>query len=317
MNPYYKPYWTEDEDILEHFGILGMKWGVRRFQNKDGTLTKAGKQRYSELYREKASKDTRTPTKIKGQSYDQDIRFPAGSVGYRVSGKEKFDEDRPLYLSYDKSDHVQYIATAIGHPDYGIASDSYIPGEGVKALYSIELKAKEPIKAPSYQHAMETFVEMIDSEGVAKINPYSPQCIAGKNFLDSIGGKTLSEIGPETAYRNFVDTLRRPDRKEFFDKFSKKLEEKGYNALVDPEDKQYEEDDYNFYKAPMLILDPKKTVAVSKTTKLTGKELKYFHNYDMGFGEVDRIDEYLEKGYRKFDSEEMKIHKKWRKWYDS
>ena len=31
---------------LTHHGILGMKWGVRRFQNKDGSLTAAGKKRY-------------------------------------------------------------------------------------------------------------------------------------------------------------------------------------------------------------------------------------------------------------------------------
>lgn len=34
-------------DILVHYGILGQKWRVRRFQNEDGSLTKAGKQRYA------------------------------------------------------------------------------------------------------------------------------------------------------------------------------------------------------------------------------------------------------------------------------
>lgn len=36
------------QDELWHWGIKGMKWGVRHYQNKDGTLTTAGKKHYGE-----------------------------------------------------------------------------------------------------------------------------------------------------------------------------------------------------------------------------------------------------------------------------
>lgn len=39
-------YIYKGEDELTHWGVRGMKWGVRRYQNKDGSLTPAGKKRY-------------------------------------------------------------------------------------------------------------------------------------------------------------------------------------------------------------------------------------------------------------------------------
>ena len=39
---------TENE--LIHFGVKGMKWGVRRYQKKDGSLTSGGKKRYNNVY---------------------------------------------------------------------------------------------------------------------------------------------------------------------------------------------------------------------------------------------------------------------------
>lgn len=44
----YNPYWNSACEI-EHHGVLGMKWGVRRYQNKDGSLTSEGKKRYKNL----------------------------------------------------------------------------------------------------------------------------------------------------------------------------------------------------------------------------------------------------------------------------
>lgn len=44
-------------NYLEHHGILGQKWGVRRYQNSDGSLTDAGRKRYSSMAPKKVQKE--------------------------------------------------------------------------------------------------------------------------------------------------------------------------------------------------------------------------------------------------------------------
>lgn len=47
------------EEFLMHHGILGMKWGVRRYQNEDGTLTAAGKRHKAKMDERSMKKDVK------------------------------------------------------------------------------------------------------------------------------------------------------------------------------------------------------------------------------------------------------------------
>jgi len=64
----------QDDQELYHHGILGQRWGVRRFQNPDGTLTDAGKRHYDKLDAKWAAKNNDKVLKKAHKSVAKDMK---------------------------------------------------------------------------------------------------------------------------------------------------------------------------------------------------------------------------------------------------
>ena len=91
----------ESDDDIQHYGIKGMKWGVHRFYNKDGSRTAAGKKRENEAKREKNQNGSLSDKDMLKKGY-----LKKEKNGDLVLTKEghKFEVERRKKLSPKESD---------------------------------------------------------------------------------------------------------------------------------------------------------------------------------------------------------------------
>lgn len=111
---------------LSHHGIKGQKWGIRRFQNNDGTLTSAGKERYSkEQYKRDVS--------VYGRAGAKRIQKHVERDGETVSGARSI-EARRINMARRRALVGGQIGSTVGTIGGGIGG--FVAGKYVSAILS-------------------------------------------------------------------------------------------------------------------------------------------------------------------------------------
>lgn len=106
-------------DELRHHGIKGMKWGIRRYQNEDGSLTPEGEKRYE-----------KSLSKVYDGLDDRaDYVLPAGTTVSRRSSADKdgvFSNKKVTY-TYDEDSADEGYGGMRDYHDYGSAAGVNTP----------------------------------------------------------------------------------------------------------------------------------------------------------------------------------------------
>ncbi len=85
------------KNFIEHHGILNMKWGRRRFQNPDGTLTPEGKIRYSREKRKQAAKNLKKARKVREANKKKEMKLEKKKAKIVAKGLDEVKKNSKLF----------------------------------------------------------------------------------------------------------------------------------------------------------------------------------------------------------------------------
>lgn len=269
--------------ILKHHGIKGMRWGVRRYQNKDGSLTKKGKLRYlnsdGSLNDEGRKRYGENRYKI---NKDGSMEIQKGANLQRVvlTSGSKQNLEGQLYVSITKHDNSSYL-------------DSYAYEGHSKVL---NLTAKTTLRSPTTDDAAKLFFDIVDK---------NPKCYEEyqqiANTFDDLDNSNLrrnvkeiakggaSKKGLDDYYYTanywLVDDDYLPTTKKIF---YDELKKNGYNMLKD------EYDAAGGIRAPIILLDGKSSVNIKSSELVNAAMKKEAESY------IEEYAKYGEKWVKEF-----------------
>lgn len=263
-------YWSFDyqisEDDVLHYGIKGMKWGVRRTPEQLGHISKSNRpyRKTSKKLVDKGAdlkielaKDIigRTITKSQAVPRNQDsgeTNIKSGDKVYHVTGIPiEGLKSNQLYVSKDNKDNDMYAA----YLGAKLKRAGFNPQQAILTL-------KTDLKAPSSKQQYKLFSDFFKNNKALVIRDIETWLRSkGK---DSIIGKNEKDI-----YDQFINSVegRSQSQKKFYDL----LKSKGYNALIDEHDIT---GSWMQSQRPLIIMDTLHTIGDVDVKDLTVSEMK-------------------------------------------